>query len=195
MATNTAVLSVQRDGTRTAVNAYGRSTLIHHRLEEILMKATTGASPHLLADTTARTVRTGPTDAPPLSLRRLNFMRLGYLIMGVGLAATEWPTLIARNEPWPLFEGVATYMLVAMGLLAFLGLRYPVKMLPILLFESAWKLMWLTAVALPLWSDERMDPATSEVAGACLWVVIILAVIPWRYVFAQFVTKQGDPWR
>jgi hypothetical protein len=50
-------------------------------------------------------------------------MRLGYLVMGAGIAVTKWPLLIDRNEPWPLFEGVATYMLVAMGLLAFLGLR------------------------------------------------------------------------
>ena len=64
-----------------------------------------------------------------------------------------------------------------------------------MLFESAWKLIWLTAVALPLWSGDQMDPATSEVASACLWVVIVLTVIPWRYVFAHHVTKQGDRWR
>ena len=86
-------------------------------------------------------------------------------------------------------------MLVAMGLLALLGLRYPVKMLPILLFESAWKLIWLTVVALPLWTADQMDSATSEVASASLWVVIVLAVIPWHYVVEQYVTKQGDPWR
>jgi hypothetical protein len=129
------------------------------------------------------------------SARRLNFMRLGYLVMGVGLAVTKWPLLINRAEPWPLFEGVATYMLVAMGLLSFLGLRYPVKMLPILLFESAWKLIWLTAVALPLWTADQMDAATLKVNSACLWVVTVLAVIPWRYVVAHYVTKPGDPWR
>ena len=36
-----------------------------------------------------------------------------------------------------------------MSLLAFLGLRYPVKLLPLLLFESAWKLLWLTDGLLP----------------------------------------------
>jgi hypothetical protein len=40
-----------------------------------------------------------------------------------------------------------------------------------------------------------MSSATSEVAGSVLWVVIILAVIPWRYVFTQYVTKPGDAWR
>jgi hypothetical protein len=127
--------------------------------------------------------------------RRFNFMRLGYLVMGVGLAVTKWPLLINRAEPWPLFEGVTTYMLVAMSLLSFLGLRYLVKMLPILLFESAWKLLWLTAVAVPLWTADQMDAATLKVTSAYLWIVIVLAVIPWRSVVAHYVTKPGDPWR
>jgi hypothetical protein len=40
-----------------------------------------------------------------------------------------------------------------------------------------------------------MDAATSEMASAVLWVVIVLAVTPWRYVFRSFVTAKGDPWR
>jgi len=30
---------------------------------------------------------------------------------------------------------------------------------------------------------------------AVLWVVVPLAVLPWRYVIRQYVIKQGDPWR
>ena len=40
-------------------------------------------------------------------------------------------------------------LLTAMSLLAFLGLSYPVKLLPVLLFEAAWKILWLALVALP----------------------------------------------
>jgi hypothetical protein len=32
-------------------------------------------------------------------------------------------------------------------------------------------------------------------AGAVLWVVIIIAVIPWRHVFTQYVTEPAEPWR
>ena len=46
-------------------------------------------------------------------------------------------------------------ILLAMSVLAFLGLRYPVKMLPILLFESMWKLTWLAVIALPQLSRRR----------------------------------------
>ena len=160
------------------------------------METTTTSSPRRRAWSAARGGdRKDSGAAPALSVRRLNLMRVGYAVMGVGIAVRNWPLLVDRSEPWPLYEGVTKYMLVAMGLLALLGLRYPVKMLPILLFESAWKLLWLGAVAVPLWIADEMDAATAEVAGAALWVVIILAVIPWRYVFTQYVVNRGDSWR
>ena len=40
-------------------------------------------------------------------------------------------------------------VLVAMSLFALLGVRYPTKLLPLLLLETAWKVLWLFVVALP----------------------------------------------
>ena len=68
-------------------------------------------------------------------------------------------------------------------------------MLPILLFEVTWKLLWLGVVALPLWLDDQLDGATREQAAKILWVVIIIAVIPWRHVLTQYVLAPGEPWR
>lgn len=94
-----------------------------------------------------------------------------------------------------LAEGTKECLLIAMSGLALLGLRYPARMLPVLLFEVAWKLLWLGVVALPLWSDHRLEGATRTQAGTILWVVVIIAVVPWRHVFTQYVTTPGDPWR
>src|SRR5664279_2186344 len=160
------------------------------------MKSTGNASPSSLADTTSqRTGRASTTAGAGLSLPRLHFLRLGYLVWAVGLAATKWPLIVNHDGPWPLFEGVETCMLVALSLLFFLGLRYPVKMLPILLFEIAWKVIWLTAIAVPLLTTGQVDQPTLNVFYAVLWVVVPLAVLPWRYVIRQYVIKQGDPWR
>lgn len=160
------------------------------------MRSTTSASPRYHADSTARPndPKSTPT-AAEVSLPRLYFLRLGYLVVAVGLALTKWPLIINHDRPWPLFEGVETCMLVALSLLAFLGLRYPLQMLPILLFELAWKLIWVAVVVLPLWLANQIDPATLRVFYSCLVVLIVLAVIPWRYVVAHYVTKPGDPWR
>jgi hypothetical protein len=133
--------------------------------------------------------------APELPLYRLHLMRVGYAFMGVGLAIVKWPAVINHDNTWPLFEGLVACLLTAMSLLAFLGLRYPVRLLPVLLFESIWKLLWLSAVALPKAVAGDLDPATQDVVVNCSLVVIILAVMPWRYVWQQYVTAPGDRWR
>ncbi len=133
--------------------------------------------------------------AAEVSVPRLYFLRLGYLVIAVGLALVKWPLIINHDGPWPLFEGVVTCMLVALSLLWFLGVRYPLQLLPALLFELAWKLIWTIVVVLPAWRNDHLDPATLYVFYTCLLVVIPLAVIPWRYVFSHYVTKPGDRWR
>ena len=129
-----------------------------------------------------------------LALWQLNVLRIGYLVMGVGLAVIKWPLLL-HHEPWGLAEGTKECLLIAMSVLAWLGIRYPERMLPILLFEVAWKLLWLGVVALPLWSDHRLEGATRTQAGTVLWVVIIIAVIPWRHVLTTYVMAPAEPWR
>jgi hypothetical protein len=131
---------------------------------------------------------------PLLPTWRLNVMRVGYLFMGGGLALTKWPQLL-NHAPWELKEGTVVTMLVAMSVLALLGLRYPQRMLPILLFEVGWKLIWLGIVALPLWLDGNLTGATLEQANTVLLVAIIIVVIPWRHVVSQFVLARGERWR
>jgi hypothetical protein len=136
-----------------------------------------------------------PARAPaPLALWQRNLLRVGYLVMGVGLVVYKWPLLFS-HEPWSLAEGTVECLLVAMSVLALAGVRYPQRMLPILLFEVAWKLLWLGYVALPLWLDNRLDGAFREQTAKVLWVGIIIAVIPWRHVFTRYVTAPGEAWR
>ena len=93
-------------------------------------------------------------------------------------------------------HGVACSLLGAVALLAALGIRNPLQMLPLLLFELSWKSIWLIAIALPLWSANQIDAATRETVFACLlgWVIFPV-VIPWPYVFAHYVGKRGDRWK
>jgi hypothetical protein len=136
-----------------------------------------------------------PTPPDALSLRRLYVLRSGYLFMGGGLAVTKWPSFVAQHGSWPLMKGVVECMLLAMSILALLGLRYPVKMLPVLLFESLWKVTWLAVVALPQLTGNGMDAATTELFTTILLVVVILAVIPWGYVARQYLAVPGNRWR
>jgi hypothetical protein len=143
---------------------------------------------------TATTVDIRLSSEPALSLIRLHAMRGGYLFMGVGLALVKWP-LLADAHSLPLYEGVVLCVLTAMSLLTFLGLRYPVMLLPILLFETAWKVLWLTVVALPRALDGGLDSATSDMVVRNSLVIVIIAVIPWRYAWTTYVRAPGDRWR
>jgi hypothetical protein len=132
-----------------------------------------------------------PTPATDLSSTRLHLMRAGYLLMAVGLALVKWP-LLPEADTLPLYEGVTLCLLTALSLLALLGLRHPVKLLPLLLLESAWKLLWLSLVALPKSLSGDLDAATTETVLSCSLVVVILAVTPWGYVWRNYLRSPAD---
>ncbi len=134
-----------------------------------------------------------------VSLFRLYLLRVLYLLIVVGLGIVKWPEVIHQlihpDKSWELMEGVVACMLTSFSLLSILGLRYPLQMLPLLLWELVWKTIWLIIVVYPLWSSGQMDDATQANASYCLIVLIFPFVIPWRYVFNHYVKKRGDRWR
>jgi membrane protein YdbS with pleckstrin-like domain len=135
-----------------------------------------------------------PAPSGDVAVWRLYTLRAGYLLLVVGLGLTIWPGILNPEKHWALMNGVVVCMLGAMSALAVLGLRYPLQMLPLLFFELAWKTFWLLRIALPLWSSNHLDADTAETATECLIVVIYLFLIPWRYVFANYVMRAGDRW-
>jgi hypothetical protein len=130
-----------------------------------------------------------------LSVPRLYALRFGYSLLAIGLAIETWPAVLLHASSWKGTQSLVYCILAAISLLAFVGLRHPVTMLPLLLFESAWKVIWLSAVALPVWLSGRMDDETWGYTTSCLLVVIFLAVVPWPYVYRQYVRTPGDRWR
>jgi hypothetical protein len=129
---------------------------------------------------TTTTDRPGTTSG--LSATRLNVMRAAYLLMGLGLALVKWPQLPDAAD-LPLYEGVTLSLLTAMSLLALVGVFRPVRMLPVLVFEVLWKVIWLSLVALPRAIEGDLGPAFVEVAVNCSLLVVIAAAVPWGYVW------------
>ncbi len=140
------------------------------------------------------TTETSSVTSAPLSIARLNAMRVGYLLMGVGLVIVKWPQL-PRAHDLPVYEGVTLSILVAMSVLAFLGVRHPVALLPVLVFETLWKALWLGVVALPAALSGELGPDRTSVLVNCSLIVVIAAVTPWRYAWRRMVRAAGDPWR
>lgn len=123
---------------------------------------------------------------------RLWVMRAFYLFMAVGIGATVWPLIIGHPADLPRMTGVALALLGTIGLLALLGLRYPLQMLPLLLFELIWKAVWLAAFALPRWLGGSLDEGMRTTMFETSLGAVLLLVIPWRYVFHHYVRKPAE---
>jgi len=132
---------------------------------------------------------------PEVSTFRLYLLRAMYLLIAVGLGVTIWPGIVHPPPDLALMRGVVRSLLGAVALLAALGIRYPLTMIPLLLFELVWKTIWVVAFGLPLWTAHRLDPDAQETMKACLMgVVLVPLVVPWRYVLAHYVRAAGDRW-
>lgn len=119
-----------------------------------------------------------------------------YLLIVVGLGFYIWPGILRPPKDLEHMRGVVRSLLGAVSLLAALGIRYPLRMLPLLFFELVWKSIRVLAIGLPLWSANQLDPGTRETMKACLMgIVLVPLVVPWRYVFANYVKMPGDRWR
>jgi hypothetical protein len=75
------------------------------------------------------------------------------------------------------------------------GLKYPRQMLPLLMFEFAWKYIWFFAFGLPQYLAGQA-PATfaADFPAITAGVAIMPFVIPWGYVWRTYVLAPGDRW-
>lgn len=131
-----------------------------------------------------------------VSTLRLCLLRGMYLLIVVGLGITIWPSIVAPRDTAANESTVIEALLGALAVVSALGLRYPLKMLPVLLFELLWKLIWVIAFALRMWLAGGLDEYASQTLFACLiGVVLVPVVMPWNYVFEHYVHAAGTPWR
>lgn len=105
-------------------------------------------------------------------------------------------TVVTLVEHAPLDRGVHKALIGGLWLMALFAFRYPLKMVPILLFEMAWKVIWLIFFGLPQWWSGVGSPRLIE----DLWSIgafplVCAIVIPWGYVWRHYVKARGDRWR
>ena len=128
-----------------------------------------------------------------VSLLRLYVLRATYLLLVVGVGAMILPPLIAHE---PTARGVIPSLIGGVWLLAFIGLKYPLRMVPLLMFEFAWKTLWLLVFGLPQYSSGQMPPTFAEDFFAITFGVVLMPiVIPWGYVWRNYVKAPADRWR
>ncbi|HEX5257985.1 MAG TPA: hypothetical protein VFW35_04290 [Sphingomicrobium sp.] len=136
---------------------------------------------------------TPSTPVAEVSLVRLYVMRLMYLVLALGIGALVLPTLIKHGAST---EGLETCLLGGIGVLAIIGLRYPLQMIPLLMFEFVWKAMWVLDFGLPkLWANQLTPDFAYDLKSTMVGVILMPLVIPWGYVWHHYVQRTGDRWK
>ena len=122
----------------------------------------------------------------------LKFMYI-YTIFGAGgfgLGIVFIPEVIKSVFKFPsqdpIVFGVFGCMLISSGILAILGLRSPLKFVPLLFFQLCYKSIWLIGVLLPfLLVNELQMYVIVFIVIFATFIIGDLIAIPFSYVFAK----------
>jgi hypothetical protein len=122
----------------------------------------------------------------------LKFMYL-YTVIGAGgfgLGMVFAPDLIISMLKFPgqdpIVFGAFGCMLISSGILALLGLRSPLKFVPLLLFQLFYKSIWFIAVLLPfLLANELQFYVIVFIGIFASYIIGDLIAIPFSYIFGK----------
>jgi hypothetical protein len=146
-----------------------------------------------MASTAASVPAAAATTSEDVPLWRLYVLRAAYLLLVVGVGSMILPVIISHE---PTARGVIPSLLCGVWILSFIGLKLPLRMLPLLMFEFSWKTVWLLAFGLPQWFSGQQPPTFAEdMFNIAFGVILMPIVIPWGYVWRHYVKAPGDRWR
>lgn len=132
---------------------------------------------------------------PPVATWRINTIRFLFLLMAVIMGGVVWRQLLFQSADWDVMRGLAKSMLAALALMSLIGVRYPMQMLPLMLYEVAWKTVWLLFIALRAWLAGKWTAPIESLFFDCVGIVIAYVIVPWRYVWARYVVQPMEPLR
>jgi hypothetical protein len=122
---------------------------------------------------------------------RFYLLRFYYALNALFLGALTWAEIFTHHGLWQPLPGVAFSFWAAFSTLAILGILHPLKMIPLLLVQFSYKLIWLIIVAYPLWSANHLTGSSAQELTDINFkgVVADLLVIPWPYVLKNYILK------
>jgi len=144
-----------------------------------------------MTDTVARLFRPDPANPGGISTLRLYLLRLVFAGTFLLVGAGAWKAILTHDGPWDPLHGVAFSFWAAYSALMVLGVRHPLKMVPLLLLQLFYKLVWLIAVAYPFWSSRQLagSPAGRMATIFLFALVVDLVVVPWPYALRNYFLK------
>ena len=140
-------------------------------------------------------ISTGSTYANDheVPLWRLYVLRANYLLWAVAGLFAALPPLFDHA---PTERGMIDSMFAGLWVMGIIGLRYPLQMLPIFLFELAWKSIWLLFFGMPQWLSGVHSPRLNEdLLTIGNGPILFGLIIPWSFVWRHYVRQPAERWR
>ncbi|PWK53229.1 hypothetical protein [Pleionea mediterranea] len=118
-------------------------------------------------------------------------MRIVYILMAIFLGKDVWGHIFTYDKTWDPSDAMDWSVWGAFSLFALLGVFRTVQMIPILLLEIVYKVIWLFLVALPLWQAGNLSGETTDgMIFPFVLVVLPIIAMPWGYVFKQYIMNK-----
>lgn len=135
----------------------------------------------------ARPTETAPQSSAPIARWRLDVLRAMFFVWAAAGFFMVLPVLLDAQLSQ---RGMSQSMLAGLWVCSFIGLRRPLLMLPVFLFEFFWKLIWLGVYGVPQWLAGEMRPQLSEdLLAIGTGPFLFAAIIPWCYVWRRFAGR------
>ncbi len=114
---------------------------------------------------------------------QLLLLKIFYL--SIGFSFSYLMTLDIFNGE---IANIGKSILLAIVFLCLLGFFHPLKIIPLLLFSLAWKLVWLLAFVLPAYLGDSPGELTRNIlAPVIIGLIVTVAVTPWKYVINAYL--------
>jgi len=125
---------------------------------------------------------------------QIHLGRIGYALVFLTVGYRSWVSLLTYDGTWEPIQAAAVAMWASSSVLSVIGIVYPLKTLPLVLFEIGYKLIWLATVAWPLGRSGQLVGSPAEgLTYAFLAVIIPIVVVPWGYVVRVYLLNRPSP--
>jgi len=122
----------------------------------------------------------------------LYLLRFVYLLSAVVVGLGAWPEVVRRSViSGDLIGGIAFSIYAAFSVLMLLGAFVPLRMLPLVLLQLLYKLIWIVGIGIPQWQSGHFNSVGGTIRFFAAIVVLDLVAVPWPYVFRQFIQAIG----
>ncbi|MBQ4836469.1 MULTISPECIES: hypothetical protein [Pseudoalteromonas] len=133
--------------------------------------------------------------APKVALWKTWGLRIIFAAMVIVLGSKQLNYLLEGASQWSNWRGLGHSMLFTLAILAIGGVFRPLAFLPVMIYEMAWKIVWLAVVALPPFLAGQEIPGIVNVKASIIGICVLIILVPWKYVWWRYFTQPIEPWR